>query len=266
MIRLLFVFLMFLFIAPSCSSRDEEVVKAESSPQIAVSTEKSANAALLPDDEPENAVAEQAKSKSVLDYYLLLPPDNYFYQTPDNAKARRSYIKIEDVKNGYLKIEKPYVLEDVSKLPEDDRELANAENETAKARALMEIALFKQKQGRNIIVVNYAVGVDNPFEVVFKLDFWEDDNGVLKDVTERYRAKIDKNMAFAEFRSRLQPTDKDLRFESADDIAFSLHPELPRYGKTIKIIVNPDLTKRRFELLHLVWNGEEFVCKPASKK
>lgn len=266
MIRLLFVPFVFLFIAPSCSSKEKDIVKVESDRQIAVSTQKSSDNALLPADEPKNAVAEQAASKSVLDYYLLLP-DKYFYQMPEDEKARRSYIKIEDVKNGYLKIEKPYVLEDVSKIPEGDRELARAENDVAKAEAVMEVALFKGNQGRNIVVVNYPADSDNPFLVWFELDFWEDDDGVLKDVTEQHRAKIDYNMAFAEFERQRRPGDKSPSYQNSKDIAaYDLFPELPRYGKAIKIIVNPDFTKRRIELLNLVWNGEEFVCEPARKK
>lgn len=265
MIRLLFVPLAFLCFVSSCSSEIKDITKAESSRQNDVGAQKSFGSESPPDDEQKNVVAEQAKSKSVLDYYLMLP-DKYFRDMPDDQKARRSYIKIEDIKNGYLKIEKPYQLEDVSKMSEEDSELERAENEVTKAEAVMEIALFRQKQGRNVVVVNYPADSDNPFLVIFKLDFWEDDNGVLRDVTEQHRAKIDANMAFAEFQKQRKPTDKYPSYLSETDISFDLYPELPRYGKAIKIIINPDSTKRRFELLHLVWNGEEFVCEPASKK
>ena len=265
MIRLLFVQLVFLFNFSSCSSEQKNIVKVESNSQSVVSNEKTSGNDVQPDGELETAVAGRAASKSVTDYYLLLP-DEYFGEVPNDSKARRSYIKIEDAKNGYLKIEKPYALEDVSKTPKEDRELVRGENAAAKGRAAMEIALFKQKQGRNVIVVSSAAAVNNPFEVIFKLDFWEDDNGVLTDVTEKHSAKIDYNMAFAELRRQLKPTDEGLQSETAENIEHSLHPELPRYGKAIKIIVNPNFAKRRIELLNLIWNGEEFVCEPARKK
>ncbi len=261
----MFVPLAFLCFVSSCSSEIKDITKVESNRQNDVGAQKSFGNESPPDDKQKNVVAEQAKSKSVLDYYLMLP-DKYFRYMPDDQKARRSYIKIEDIKNGYLKIEKPYELEDVSKIPKGDRELARAENEVTKAEAVMEVALFRQKQGRNIVVVNYPADSDNPFLVIFKLDFWEDDGGVLKDVTEQHHAKIDNNMAFAEFKKQRKPTDEYPSYLNANGIAFDLYPELPRYGKAIKIIINPDFTKRRFELLNLVWKGEEFVCEPASKK
>lgn len=265
MIRLLFVSFAFLFIVSSCSSEKKDIIKVENNPPNAVSIQKSSDNVLSRDDEGKNAIVEQAESKSVLDYYLMLP-DKYFYRKPDDVKARRSYIKVKDLKNGYLKIEKPYKLNDISKVPKEDLELERAENEVTKARAVMEVALFKRKQGRNIVVVNSHTGGDNPFLVLLKLDFWEDDGGDLKDVTEYHRAKIDNDMAFAEFQKQRKPTDKYPSYLSANDIASDLYPELPRYGKAIKIIINPDSAERRFELLNLVWNGEEFVCEPASKK
>ena len=207
---------------------------------------------------------------SVLDYYLKLPAE-YFAGVADTRAARMKYVKVSDVRNGYLRIEKPYELVNSTKLPRDERGVVAAENRSARLTARLEIALFKHEKGRNIIAVSYRWSGDCPACAIPRIDFWQDENGELKNVTEAVLATADKKMLLAAARrdglreaevGAMIANAKDTDEILINDLAF----KLPRTGRTIKITTDAESTGAAIELLDLRWTGSEFVSEAIARR
>lgn len=167
-----------------------------------------------------------AQPKTVSDYYLAMPSNLYnFTQIKDKAaltKYRKKNIKIEDIKNGYLRIE------------------------SIDFEGRGEVALFKKNDG-SYIVGQTLVGC-GPI-CGGGVDFWTYKAGKWTNVTKQVFdfSEADLNKLFA---SR--------NVEENDRTAFF---ELPREGKTMTLKCddcdpNGDGVLAKFE-----WNGSKFVKK-----
>lgn len=143
-------------------------------------------------------VAEAQKPKenskrNVLEHYKLLPSNMLDYE---GAMAKPV---VEDIKNGYLKIEGAF-------------------------EGYVEVALFRKKDGSGILVVGNTscgpvCGTDlNAYEYV-------DDQ--MREVTENVMPSLTEDMIRAEFR-------RIVKDPNAEMVSFIY--ELPRIGKTIKIL------------------------------
>jgi hypothetical protein len=167
-----------------------------------------------------------AQPKTVTDYYLAMPSNYYnFTQIKDKAALRnyrKKNIKVEDIKNGYLRIES------------NDLEGHG------------EVALFKKTDG-SYIVGQTEVGCGPVCGG--SIEFWTYTAGKWKNVTKQVFtfSDADLNKIFA---SR--------NVEASDRTAFF---ELPREGKTMTLKCddcdpNGDGILAKFE-----WNGSTFVKK-----
>jgi hypothetical protein len=131
--------------------------------------------------------------RNVLEYYKLLPSNML-----DNEGALAKLI-VEDIKNGYLKIEGAF-------------------------EGYIEVALFRKKDGSGILVVGNTscgpvCGTD--------LNAYEYMDDQMKEVTEDVMPSLTEDEIRAEFR-------RIVKDPNAEMVSFIY--ELPRFGKTIKIL------------------------------
>lgn len=179
------------------------------------------------------AVAAAAQVKTVTDYYLAMPDDKYSTDIEGNQikgkaaleKFRRSLIKIEDKRNGYLKLEGPW-------------------------EGWAEIALFKKKDGSYII--GHAETGCGPACSGF-VKFYTYAGGNWTDVTEKVFAEPSESEVLSIFKS------KKIDIEGSGTDFYYL---LPRVGTTVKMACNmcrearsPDFVLRSFN-----WNGVKFAA------
>lgn len=179
-----------------------------------------------------------AQPKTVTDYFLAMPNDVYssgLDGTKAKGKAaitklRKSLIKIEDIKNGYLKLEGPW-------------------------EGWAEIALFKKTDGSYIIA--QAENGCGPACDGF-VNFWTYKTGKWTEITKQIFPTISEATAAKTFNIK-KPTDAEI----ADEEGFAFYYLLPRVGKTLKVACNectqsgdPD-----FVLMEFDWNGARFVQK-----
>ena len=205
---------------------------------------------------------------SVLDYYQKLPAE-YFSGVADNPIARTKYVKISDVRNGYLKIEKPYAQQNLAKLSAEERGVVAMENRAERLTSELEIALFKHRQGRHLIAVSYRWSGDCPACAIPRVDFWQDENGKLKNVTEAVLATVDKQMLLTAAR-RAQLNKVKAATANSEDANENLSDEsltadlvykLPRTGKMITITTDTESFGAQVKLLDWRWTGSEFVSE-----
>lgn len=181
-----------------------------------------------------NAFAQQPKT--VTDYYLAMPPDVYSLTIEGKnvkgktalEKFRRSMIKIEDVKNGYLKLEGAW-------------------------EGWAEIALFKKKDG-SYLIAQAESGCGPACEGFIK--FFTYKAGKWTDVTKQVFPMPTESQVKAAFKAKKINTKDGL----------SNYFLLPQDGTTVKIACNmcengetsgePDLI-----LMEFTWNGENFSIK-----
>ncbi|HNJ39636.1 MAG TPA: hypothetical protein PKZ53_04035 [Acidobacteriota bacterium] len=154
---------------------------------------------------PGHPVSGQAP-KTVLDYYLQLP-NRYLFSGGDRA-ARMKLIKIQDVKNGYLRLEGDW-------------------------EGFSEIALFRQPNGTPLIVVTNAECGPGCTQSTYFLEFrdgqWVNRQAELFPLT--------RQQVVAEYRKSGLKTIEDF----GDDLPYLIM--LPRAGRVIKVIVQPEFTE-----------------------
>lgn len=179
-----------------------------------------------------------AQPKTVTEFYLVMPDDIYVFSTKmgekitDKAeliKFRKSLIKIEDIKNGYLKLEGDW-------------------------EGWAEIVLFKKTDGSYLIAENLS-GCGPACEGTLK--FWTYKGGKWTEVTKQIWTEISGTDAIKVFNSHRQDG-----IERAEENDFSFYYLLPRYGKTLKIACNLcSYLDGDFVFMQFDWNGTKFVRK-----
>ncbi len=180
-----------------------------------------------------------AQPKTVTDYFLAMPNDVYssgLDGTKAKGKAaitklRKSLIKIEDIKNGYLKLEGTW-------------------------EGWAEIALFKKTDG-SYIIAQAENGCGPACDGFVK--FWTYNAGKWSDITKSVFTDIDSKQAAKLFNAKKPAEDEAV----TDDLPF--YYLLPREGKTLKLACNECSQQiggaEDFVFLEYEWNGTKFVKK-----
>jgi len=166
--------------------------------------------------------------KTVMEFYLLLPAVEVKGLA---VKNRKSFVAIEDVRNGYIKLAAPKNNTDWEK---DD---------------WMEIALFKKSNGEYLIGVTNNSCTDT---CAGSVEFLEYRGDRFVDVTDRVYP-ISQEIKYAQYLRKKRPGQPEL-----GESIFGTVSELPRAGKTIKVKFTGEKGKE-FVLLEMTWNGERFV-------
>lgn len=179
------------------------------------------------------AVGAAAQVRTVTDYYLAMPDDQYSTDIEGNKirgkaaleRYRRSLIKIEDKRNGYLRLEGPW-------------------------EGWAEIALFKKKDGSYI--VGHAETGCGPACSGF-VKFYTFAGGKWTDVTSQVFDEPSDDEVIAILKS-----NKIDIAESGTDVYYVL----PRIGTTLKMACNmcreggsSDVVLTSFR-----WNGAKFAA------
>ncbi len=179
-----------------------------------------------------------AQPKTVTDYFLAMP-DNVYSTTlegkkvtgkPALTKLRKSMIKIEDIKNGYLKLEGAW-------------------------EGWAEIALFR-KNDWSYIIAQAENGCGPACDGFVK--FWTYKSGKWTEITAQIFPEISQKTAAKAFNAK-----KPANEESADENGFPFYYLLPRQGRTLKIACNECTQSgaEDFVFLEYEWNGSKFVKK-----
>ncbi|MEP6903715.1 MAG: hypothetical protein ABJA66_18475 [Actinomycetota bacterium] len=174
--------------------------------------------------------AQNSPPKTVTDFFLSLP-EKYFAPyingegaTPNLRDYRKSIIKIEDIKNGYLRIEEP----------------------TTEGWA--EVAIFKKTNGKYIVGISQVgCGPSCSSEETF-LSY---ENGNWQEITAQVLPKITEAQVNAAYKRGKV---------SKENQSGLLVYELPRTGTTIKVKTGDD-DAAEVVLFELNWNGANFVLK-----
>ena len=178
-----------------------------------------------------------AQPKTVTDFYLAMPNDAYSTNIEGKKitnkaaliKYRKTLIKVEDLKNGYLKLEGAW-------------------------EGWAEIALFKRIDG-SYLIAETSVGCGPACDGGVKFSTYQ--NAKWTDVTKQFAPKVTNQMAFEGFRKNGGVNEE---INSGEDLPF--YYLLPRVGKTLKVACNEcSDTADDFVLLEYEWNGEKFVKK-----
>lgn len=181
-----------------------------------------------------NSFSQQPKT--VTDFYLAMPNDVYATNMEGNkitgkaalTKHRKSLIKTEDIKNGYLKLEGAW-------------------------EGWAEIALFKKKDG-SYLIAQSETGCGPACEGFIK--FFTYKAGKWTDVTKQVFPMPTDNQVAAAFKAKKINTEDGM----------SNYFLLPQTGTTVKMACNmcengetneePELV-----LMEFTWNGEKFTVK-----
>lgn len=179
-----------------------------------------------------------AQPKTVTDYFLAMPDDVYSTTIEGNkitgksalTKHRKSLIKIEDIKNGYLKLEGAW-------------------------EGWAEIALFKKTNG-SYIIAQAESGCGPACDGFVK--FFTYNAGKWTEITKQIFPEISQKEVAKAFNSKKSADD-----ESADEAGFSFYYLLPRIGRTIKVACNEcaQSSVGDFVIFEYEWNGAKFVKK-----
>ncbi len=183
---------------------------------------------------PDPALLKKAK-KNVMDYYLLLPPEylsleGHPLDFAGSVDTRRGAVAAKDIRNGFLRIQGAW-------------------------EGWMEIALFRGTGGGDIIAVFTASC--GPVCSTEKR-FLELKGGAWADVTKKIFPEIAPERMKAVF-------EKKMKGKQYDKEAMAVNYRLPRYGTTIKIIVDPSVYEGSGEvpLFNIEWRNGGFVVKEA---
>jgi hypothetical protein len=181
-----------------------------------------------------------AQPKTVTDYFLAMPNDVYSSDMEGNkitgkaalTKYRKSLIKIEDIKNGYLRLEGAW-------------------------EGWAEIALFKKNDG-SYLVAQAESGCGPACDGFVK--FWSYKAGKWTDVTKSVFAEPTAKAVAKQFNA-IKPADD----ETADEAGMPFYYLLPRVGRTLKLACNEcsqvDDGSPDFVIFEYEWNGAKFVKK-----
>lgn len=178
-----------------------------------------------------NVVFAQTKNapKNIADYYMLLPAK--YIGVLERHKNRKSFIKIQDIPNSYLRLAPTKGMIDWE--------------------GSAEIALFKKTNGE------YIVGVvdGNCATVCYSgIEFLTYRNGKWTEVTKQVMPEITDKMILDAYKSK-EPDDNDYSLENPPWTNYAL----PRKGTAVKVNVNTGGDDTL--LFELKWNGEKFELK-----
>lgn len=179
--------------------------------------------------------------KTVTDYFLAMPTDVYSTDIEGNkikgkaalTKHRKSLIKVEDKKNGYLRLEGAW-------------------------EGWAEIALFKKKDG-SYLIAQAESGCGPACEGFIK--FFTYKAGKFTDVTSKVFPDLTEDQIIDAFAARDIDTEED---------GTSHYFLLPQIGTTIKMACNVCETSADSDevseesditLMEFTWNGEKFSVK-----
>lgn len=163
--------------------------------------------------------------QTVLDFYLLLSTDNLTIL--ESVNNRRSIIKTQDLKNGYLRLEGSW-------------------------EGWAEIALFR-KTNREAVIAVESVGCGPA--CYGAAQFLTYKNGKWKDVTADVMPELEDADILAAY-NRIKTKDDDAH--TLDDMPFT-YWQLPKKGTTIKLLLGDESASNGKTLLSFAWNGERFI-------
>lgn len=233
--------------------------------QVAVHTSSSAQG--VNQSQQANLMSQEMKTsqtsapQNILDYYLLLPSEYISGVIQANKDLRAANIKVKDVPNGYIYIESP---SNLSAQEEKERaEELKREGLPPEGTPNLTLALFKKTNGDAIIAAASERYDGSPFLYKHMIKFLEY-NGEWKDITEQVLASLDSQAAFEAYVKQGKPGDKDNPRDTPERLRKNFYFKLPRYGKTIKVIIDPQWsTSSQVELLNMIWQGDNFKIEPA---
>lgn len=160
--------------------------------------------------------AQSSEPKTVTDFFYLLPEKHFAPyhdgegKKPDLKEYRKSIIKIEDIKNGYLRLEGLW-------------------------EGWAEVVVFKKTTGKYIVGISeVGCGPICGSEEIF-LAY---ENGKWTDITTQVLPKISETQLKAAYK----------RHKITEEDEPGLVYELPRVGKTIKVRTDGDKNLVIFEL------------------
>lgn len=177
-----------------------------------------------------------AQPKTVTDYFLAMPAGIYSVDNEGNEiknkskliSFRKSLIKIEDIKNGYLRLEGVW-------------------------EGWAEIVLFKKTDGSYVIA--HAESGCGPGCGGF-VDFYTYSAGKWKEVTKQVFPHISQKAAMRMFNLKKKKSD-----EPADE-NFMFYYLLPRVGRTLEVACNVCTEDGEdFVFMEFDWNGTRFIQK-----
>ncbi len=181
-----------------------------------------------------------AQPKTVTDYFLAMPDSLYSSKVDGTkvkgraaiSKLRKSMIKVEDIKNGYLRIEGGW-------------------------EGWAEIALFKKTDGSYIIA--QAENGCGPACSGF-VKFWTYNTGKWTDVTKSVFTEPGEKAVAKKF-NEIKPESE----EAASDEGMSYYYNLPRQGRIMKLACNECSQvadgNEDFTIMQYEWNGTKFIKK-----
>jgi hypothetical protein len=185
------------------------------------------------------ALSAFAQPKTVTDYFLAMPTDVYSSDIEGNkitgkpalTKHRKSLIKIEDIKNGYLRLEGPW-------------------------EGWAEIALFKKTDG-SYIVAQAESGCGPACDGFVK--FWTYSAGKWTDVTKSVFTEPTAKAVVTQFNATKGADD-----EAAREEGMPFYYSLPREGRVMRVVCNECSSSGNgddFTIFKYEWNGTKFVKK-----
>jgi hypothetical protein len=170
----------------------------------------------------------QPAPKTVMDFYLLLPAVKVRNLT---VKSRKSFVAVEDARNGYIKLAAP------------------KNNDDWEAGDWMEIALFKKPNGEYVVGLTNNTCTDT---CAGSIEFLEYRGDRFVDVSEKIYP-LTQEVKYAQYLRKKRPEQP----EPGESI-FGTISELPRVGKTVKVKFTGEKGKELI-LFEMTWNGENFV-------
>ena len=182
--------------------------------------------------------------KTVTDYFLAMPDSEEFpyyrsEETNDKTtlrKFRKSLIKTEDIKNGYLKLGGDW-------------------------DGFAEIALFKKTDG-NYLIAEMRADCDPVCEGFLR--FFTYDRAKWQDVTHEYLPEYGEIVS--EFNKK-RPQGIPAKNVAGDDtVGFEFLYHLPQIGRAIRVscamcIPSQKTAENKFFFAEYLWNGTKFVKK-----
>lgn len=182
------------------------------------------------------AAAASAQLRTVTDYFLAMPNDVYSSDASGKkltskaaiTKYRRSLIKIEDIKNGYLRLEGSW-------------------------EGWADIALFKKKDG-SYLVAQTETGCGPACSGFVK--FFSVAAGKWTNVTKSVFEELDDANAVRAFNRRKSADD-----ETATAGDFNFYYLIPREGRTLRAACNQCTESDDFSFAEWDWDGSKFTRK-----
>lgn len=175
----------------------------------------------------QNVAAQKKKNpQTVSDYYLLLPVENF--AVLESVKNRRSIIKIEDTKNGYLRLE------------------------STDWEGWAEIALFRKTNREAVIAVEY-VGCGPACDGA--LQFFAYKNGEWTDATMDVMPDLDDEDILAAYNRIKTKDDEPHTLENMPNTYW----KLPQKGTNLKLVLGDESESGGETLMSFAWNGKRFI-------